>query len=206
MSARTHNGLEGAPGNGRIAQSYLAGIGASGALLAGAVVTFVFLVGTVSFEVWPAASDRGSGAESLPVAQLAGPAGEGANPSLSAAVGQLAAAVPAVEAPAKSSGGPKPGGGSDEGSGNQAPAAPPVTDTPGDGGSGTVGEEPGNEPPAGGDSGSDRPNGGGDGQGDRGNSGSSTGGSGTGTQGGSQSGSTGNTGSDHTQRGSSRGR
>ena len=67
----------GTNGNGKTAQSYIAGIGASGALLAGAVVTFVFLVGTVSFEVWPEASERDSGTESLGVAELSGPGARG---------------------------------------------------------------------------------------------------------------------------------
>ena len=75
MQARTPDGFEaptGAAGNGKTAQSYIAGIGASGALLAGAVVTFVFLVGTVSFEVWPDASDSGGGTRSLGIAELSG--------------------------------------------------------------------------------------------------------------------------------------
>src|SRR5215208_7224834 len=34
-------------------EAYMAGIGASGALLAGAIVTFVILIGVVTFKTWP---------------------------------------------------------------------------------------------------------------------------------------------------------
>jgi hypothetical protein len=39
----------------RTAESYLAGLGASGALMAGALVVFLILVGTVTFDAWPRA-------------------------------------------------------------------------------------------------------------------------------------------------------
>ncbi|MFL5907524.1 MAG: hypothetical protein ACJ75Z_08015 [Solirubrobacterales bacterium] len=41
------------PIKARTTQTYLAGIGASGALMAGAFVTFVILVGVVTFDAWP---------------------------------------------------------------------------------------------------------------------------------------------------------
>src|SRR5262245_41771558 len=93
----SHSQLGAATGNGKTAQSYIAGIGASGALLAGAVVTFVFLVGAVSFEVWPTASGKNAGPDTLGVAELSGPAqggGSSSSSSLGAAVTALAAAVP----------------------------------------------------------------------------------------------------------------
>lgn len=207
MFARTHNSPEGAGGNGKIAQSYIAGIGASGALLAGAVVTFVFLVGAVSFQVWPAATDRGSGPQALPVAELAGPAASGAEAaqvSLGGAVVALAAAVPVDAKALNAGGGVQGGGGSSEGSGDGGSVPP----TPG-GGTG-VADDP--DPPSNGGGGgggggdTDRPSSNGGGQGDRGNSGSNGGSTGTGTgttQTGPGSGSSG--GSDHTQRGGGRG-
>ena len=52
------------------ADSYLAGIGASGAVLAAAAVGFVLMVGIVSFNVWPASTPPKD--SSLPV-ELGGP-------------------------------------------------------------------------------------------------------------------------------------
>ncbi|MBM3668179.1 MAG: hypothetical protein FJW90_12060 [Actinobacteria bacterium] len=63
MFARTQHGPDGANGNGKIAQSYIAGIGASGVLLAGAVVTFVFLVGAVPFQAWHGGSGSSGGSD-----------------------------------------------------------------------------------------------------------------------------------------------
>jgi hypothetical protein len=40
----------------RTAETYIAGLGASGALMGGAIVAFVLLVGIVSFNAWPEAS------------------------------------------------------------------------------------------------------------------------------------------------------
>lgn len=131
-----------ANGNGKTAQSYIAGIGASGALLAGAVVTFVFLVGTVSFEVWPQAAELDNGTESLGVAELNGPAPAGSPTSatLGETVTILASTVPTeVDAPdaPKADGGVTGDGGSNQDSGG---TDTPVT--PG-GGQGTAGGEPG---------------------------------------------------------------
>ena len=103
MQARTPGSLgspEGTSGNGKTAQGYIAGIGASGALLAGAVVTFVFLVGTVSFEVWPAASNSAGGTESLGVAELSdGDGGGSASASLGTTLALIADSVPTPDVP-----------------------------------------------------------------------------------------------------------
>jgi hypothetical protein len=40
----------------RTAETYIAGLGASGALIGGAIVAFVMLVGIVTFNAWPEAS------------------------------------------------------------------------------------------------------------------------------------------------------
>lgn len=164
--------------NGKTAQSYIAGIGASGALLAGAVVTFVFLVGAVSFEVWPEASERDSGTETLGVAELSGPSASGAAASSSATLGEtvarLASAVPTVEVPdsPKADSGVKGGGGDVDAGDTGSPATPapvPVgtgdsntADTPG-GGSGSGGSNEQSDRPS-----VSRP--------DRGNGGSGSGG------------------------------
>jgi hypothetical protein len=47
--------------NARTAETYLAGIGASGALMASAFVMFVILVGVVTFNAWPRAGHLLSG-------------------------------------------------------------------------------------------------------------------------------------------------
>jgi hypothetical protein len=153
MTARKPAGSDhpvGANGNGKTARrSYLAGIGASGALLAGAVVTFVFLVGTVSFEVRPEASERDSGTESLGVAELSGPGGGGASPeaaTLGEAVTPLASSVPAVEVPSKPKAQPglKGGGGNGGGDGDSDGGGAPVTPSPVEGGDGGIADDPGN--------------------------------------------------------------
>jgi hypothetical protein len=152
MTARKPAGSDhpvGANGNGKTARrSYLAGIGASGALLAGAVVTFVFLVGTVSFEVRPEASERDSGTESLGVAELSGPGGGGASPeaaTLGEAVTPLASSVPAVEVPSKPKAQPglKGGGGNGGGDGGSDGGGAPVTPSPVEGGDGGIADDPG---------------------------------------------------------------
>ena len=42
-------------GRARTAETYIAGLGASGALVAGAIVAFLLLVGAVTFDAWPRA-------------------------------------------------------------------------------------------------------------------------------------------------------
>jgi len=152
MTARKPGGTDhpvGANGNGKTARrSYLAGIGASGALLAGAVVTFVFLVGTVSFEVWPEASERDSGTESLGVAELSGPGGGGAAPeaaTLGETVTLLASSVPAVEVSSKPKAQPglKGGGGNGGGDGDSDGGGAPATPSPVEGGDGGIADDPG---------------------------------------------------------------
>ena len=160
MQARTPDSLEspsGATGNGKTAQSYIAGIGASGALLAGAVVTFVFLVGTVSFEVWPAASNGDGRTDSLGVAELSSGGDGSAGASLGATVALIADAVPSPspQAVASKAAAPKAtgglegqGGGSDDGSGGTDDGSGGSTGGGSDGG--TAGGDPGGDPGSGG--------------------------------------------------------
>ncbi len=156
MQARTPGSLgprDGPAGSGKTAQGYIAGIGASGALLAGAVVTFVFLVGTVSFEVWPAASNSAGGAESLGVAELSDGGDGSASASLGTTVALIADSVPTPDVPRpaapKADGGlTGGGGGTDDGSGgsdgDDGGGLPP-----GSGDGGTVGGDPGGDPGSG---------------------------------------------------------
>ena len=61
----------------RTADTYLAGIGASGALIAGAFVTFMILVGAVTFDAWPRAAsliERGGGQVSIGTSPTSAPA------------------------------------------------------------------------------------------------------------------------------------
>lgn len=79
------------------AHAYLAGIGASGAVLTAAVVGFVLLVGVVSFDVWPQASDEpGAG----PPFELSVPGDQASDlpPDLASAAGLLASASPLGDA------------------------------------------------------------------------------------------------------------
>ncbi len=149
MRARTPANPAPTNGNGKTAQGYIAGIGASGALLAGAVVTFVFLVGAVSFEVWPTAAHENSD-DSLGIAELSGPGGAASSSSsstssLGEAVGLLAAAVPsevaATPAPDGAGGLKGTGGGSDPGSDTGTDEVPGGGAT-GDDGSVIAGEIP----------------------------------------------------------------
>ncbi|MGC1814818.1 MAG: hypothetical protein WA696_11820, partial [Solirubrobacterales bacterium] len=73
-------------------ESFIVGVGASGALLAGAAIVFVSLVGLVSFNVWPTAQDASTdGNVELSAATPRAPAHSTVVP-VSAAAGQLAAA------------------------------------------------------------------------------------------------------------------
>jgi hypothetical protein len=69
-------------------EAYMAGIGASGALLAGAIVTFVILIGVVTFKTWPHAGGFlgvGGGDVALQDAAIGEPgqaAGEASGPNL----------------------------------------------------------------------------------------------------------------------------
>jgi hypothetical protein len=96
---------------------YLVGIGASGALLACALLVFLSLIGTVSVSVWPASTGPGAPA----VVELQSPSN---GSQLSGADG-LIASTEAVAPP--SSGGPGQGGSGGPGGGGppHVPAAPP---------------------------------------------------------------------------------
>ena len=111
-------------GKARTAETYLAGLGASGALIAGAIVAFLLLVGAVTFDVWPRAAGLfGSGDAGVDQVDADVPAGTAA-----AALGSAADEVagPAPGRPLVDRGG---GGGAGGGTGSG----------PSDGGGGTGG-------------------------------------------------------------------
>lgn len=80
----------------RTADTYLAGIGASGALIASAFVTFMILVGTVTFDAWPRAAslfDRQAGQVGIATAPAPAPAAASQAPNLVKLLGHGAGQV-----------------------------------------------------------------------------------------------------------------
>jgi hypothetical protein len=80
-------------GNARTAETYLAGLGASGALIAGAVVAFLLLVGMVTFDAWPRAAGL-VGDDDASVSSDAVSPGTTAAAALSFATDQVSPATP----------------------------------------------------------------------------------------------------------------
>lgn len=143
-------------------ESFIVGVGASGALLAGAAVVFVTLVGLVSFNLWPSSRDASIyGNVELSAAPQAGAAASSAAP-VSAATGQLASSGGATVAPRGGGGGNggghgggkqgSSGGGLRSGPSPTPPSVSPGTPSTGTGDSGTPGNA-GREPSSGGSSG-----------------------------------------------------
>jgi hypothetical protein len=114
-------------------ESFIVGVGASGALLAGAAIVFVTLVGLVSFNVWPTAQDASTDANvELSAATPSAPANSTVVP-VSAAAGQLAATNVGGSGGTGGGGGNGNGGGKDNGGTNgsgPAPNPPSTTPTP----------------------------------------------------------------------------
>ena len=93
-------------------ESLIVGVGASGALLAGAAIVFITLVGLVSFNVWPTSRDR----LSIPSIELQ--AANGAHDQTVASTGTGSTQPPSSTAPsATGSAGGGAGGGGDSGGG-----------------------------------------------------------------------------------------
>ena len=130
---------------GRTAETYLAGIGASGALIASAFVGFVILVGVVTFDAWPRPGGFFEGTDgsvqvTAPVAtSVASPPASApgvVNPAggtLSPAGGGATHRVrphPAPDSGGSLLGGPSPGGPSGAQGPVEAPAPPPPEPPP----------------------------------------------------------------------------
>jgi hypothetical protein len=132
----------------RTAETYLAGIGASGALMASAFVMFVILVGIVTFDAWPRAAHLiggGDGQVSLntapsrtvvtPVPQTPNLAKLLGHPAPAGSVLQVSPSNAGPSKPARThgslSGGTSPGpsGGGQAPVENPEPPAPPPTQT-----------------------------------------------------------------------------
>jgi hypothetical protein len=133
-------------------ESFIVGVGASGALLASAAIVFVTLVGLVSFNVWPTGRDVTAGVNvelSTEATPGSGSPAGGAAP-VSAASGQVAST--SVGTGSGVSGGPG-GGGGDQGGGRvghpkSGVTAPPTTTTtpPSTDGTGDSGDDGGPGP------------------------------------------------------------
>ena len=120
-------------------QSMIAAIGASGAVIAGGVTTFVLLVGVVSFDVWPMSDPArpGSGSELTLVELAPEPTVEppaAAVPFGSGALVTEPATVVLAPAPDPEADAPKLAGGRDVTRGEAPPT--PVAQVPGGGGGG----------------------------------------------------------------------
>ena len=121
----------------RIKRSYIAGAGVSGALLAGAAIVFISLVGLVSFQLWPQSRD---GADAL-VAELdLAPSGDTSGSSVAA---PSSTSSPPL-APQATAVGPGPGPTGAKG-GNQNAGK---HGNPGKGAQGGEGRHPGDRGPA----------------------------------------------------------
>jgi hypothetical protein len=139
LTRRQEADVTGLNGNARTAETYLAGLGATGALVAGMVVVFLLLVGMVTFDAWPSPSSLFGGDEAdVEVAGTNGPA-DAAAAALDDAAGLVASARPGdslVSAPGDAGGttgtGTGPGG---DGGGVGGPGGgdgqAPVGGTPG---------------------------------------------------------------------------
>jgi hypothetical protein len=122
----THAAPKTSPNN--TPESFIVGVGASGALLAGAAIVFVTLVGLVSFNVWPTAQDASTdGNVELSAATPSAPAHSTVAP-LSAAAGLVASTNvgPPTGGP---SGGGNGGGKNPGGKGNPKPGPAPTPPT-----------------------------------------------------------------------------
>jgi hypothetical protein len=136
---------------GRTAESYVAGLGASGALMASAIVVFVVLLGIVTFNAWPEGGLLGIGANNVAVdtANVTGQEPQPEAPSLTQLLGgpvqsggTLVAARP-VSTPGGGAGGGNGLGGGGSGTGNDGGGG--STGTGGGGGGGGGGDDGGGQ-------------------------------------------------------------
>lgn len=133
-------------GKARIAETYLAGLGASGALIAGAIVASLFLIAAATFDVWPRAAGLFGGAGGgVEIVDASKPA-DSAAAALGSAADQVAQAEPGGslvggggESGARTGGGT--GGGTGSGDGGSGDGA--GTGGGGGGGGGSVGDSVG---------------------------------------------------------------
>lgn len=133
--------MSGLIGKARTAETYLAGLGASGALIAGAIVAFILLVGAVTFDVWPRATGLfGSGDAGVAQVDADVPAGTAAA-ALGSAADEVAGPAPGRPLVDRGDGGAGGGTGSgpSDGSGGTGGGPGTGTDTGSGGGAGSAG-------------------------------------------------------------------
>ncbi|MGZ5385886.1 MAG: hypothetical protein ACXWZV_00515 [Solirubrobacterales bacterium] len=105
--------ISGLIGKARTAETYLAGLGASGALITGAIVAFLLLAGAVTFDVWPRAAGLfGSGDAGVDQVDAEVPAGTAAA-ALGSAADQVAGSAPGRPLVDRGGGAGGGGGGAD---------------------------------------------------------------------------------------------
>jgi hypothetical protein len=136
------------PPRARTAETYIAGIGASGALIASAFVMLVVLVGIVTFDAWPRGGNQAGGGDGQVSLSTTTPTAETINPNASNLVKIFNAGSAAVAASAgarhhaASQGSPGTQGTLEGGTGtqpgNQAPVESPQPPTSGGGPTGVV--------------------------------------------------------------------
>jgi hypothetical protein len=114
-------------------ESFIVGIGASGALLASAAIVFVTLVGLVSFNVWPTGNEGSVGVNVELSGATPSSAPSAASVPVSAAAGQVAStSVPVGSAVGGNAGAGDngQGGGAKDSNPKGGVTSPPVTATP----------------------------------------------------------------------------
>jgi hypothetical protein len=136
----TPNGQDKRANTGR---GYLAGLGASGALVAAAAVASLFLIALVAFDAWPSGNGEGA-AQATAAAQVAPAPGRAAATALAPAAAAVAANPAPVQlaqagnpntviTPGDANGAPSGAGGSgggSQGGGGGLVTSPPVPDNP----------------------------------------------------------------------------
>ena len=132
-------------GKARTAETFLAGLGASGGLLAGGVIVFLLLVGMVTFDAFPGAAGIFSRDEPNPETVDASVPAEAAAAALAPATDLVASAEPGAPLVSEPGGGGSVGdgtGGATGGApGGDAPSDPGSGPTGGDGGGGGAGNQ-----------------------------------------------------------------
>jgi hypothetical protein len=129
----------------------MAGVGASGALLAASLLVFLGLVVGVSFDTWPSPAGPGHD-DVVTVSPNQGPAASSSTPTT---IASRTPSLPGAPSPPVSSGGPAPnpnpnpsptpdtgGGGLNGGPGSRGVGTDPGTHVPGSGGGGGSGSNP----------------------------------------------------------------
>jgi hypothetical protein len=125
----------------RTAESYVAGLGASGGLIAAAIVVFIVLIGVVTFDAWPGGGLFGGGGDDAVAIDNAN--ASQAQPEELSLVSLLGGPVQpggtlVTPRPVSGSGGGAGGGGTGDGTGGGSPGGGGGSTTTGGGGGGST--------------------------------------------------------------------